>query len=144
VEVARRHIRRIDRAVRVRATEQSIDNADSALLLAGVDAIFVATDTALGRYAANALAYQYMIPTFQVGAKVQADADGQIDTIHTAARIALPGYPCRSASAPSRLTSYDWSKRERWSVEPRTISAVARTSPTQASSRSTPSQWVWR
>jgi molybdopterin/thiamine biosynthesis adenylyltransferase len=94
VEVARRHVRRIDRAVRVRAIEQSIDNADSALLLAGVDAIFVATDTTLGRYAANALAYQYMIPTFQVGAKVQANADGQIDTIHTAARIALPGYPC--------------------------------------------------
>ena len=94
VRVVRRHVHRIDRSIGLRALKEDVSRAGTALELAGVDAIFVATDTALGRYAANALAYQYLIPTFQVGAKVQANPEGLIDTIHTASRIAMPGYPC--------------------------------------------------
>jgi hypothetical protein len=94
VKVARRHVRSIDRSTRVHAESLDVSGARAALGLTDVDAIFVATDTALGRYAANALAYQYLIPTFQVGAKVQADDDGHIDTIHTVSRIAMPGIPC--------------------------------------------------
>ena len=71
-----------------------VADPDIATQLASVDAVFVATDTALGRHAANAVAYQYLIPVFQVGAKVQADDDTKISTIHTAERLAVPGFPC--------------------------------------------------
>jgi hypothetical protein len=94
VAVARRHVRRIDRSIEVLALKEDLVDDAVAHRLADVDAIFIATDTALGRYAANALAFQYLIPAFQVGAKVQADDSGAILTIHTAERIAMPGYPC--------------------------------------------------
>jgi hypothetical protein len=94
VLVARRLIRRIDPTIIVRAIAASASTAEVAAELAHLDALFVATDTALGRHAANALSYQYMIPAFQVGAKVQTGEDGQVSTIHTAVRIAMPGHPC--------------------------------------------------
>ena len=94
VAVARRHVRGIDRTVAVQMMKEDLGDEAVALRLADVDAIFIATDTALGRYAANAVSFQYLIPAFQVGAKVQADDSGAISTIHTAERIAMPGFPC--------------------------------------------------
>jgi hypothetical protein len=94
VAVARRHVRRIDRSIAVQMMKGDLADEAVALRLADVDAIFIATDTALGRYAANALSFQYLIPAFQVGAKVQADDSGTISTIHTAERITVPGFPC--------------------------------------------------
>jgi len=94
VAVARRNVRRFDPKVRVRSMVADAAQSAVARELAAVDAIFVATDTALGRYAANAIAYQYAVPVFQVGAKVESDDDGRIQTIHIAERIAMPGHAC--------------------------------------------------
>lgn len=94
VSVARRLVRRIDRTVRFQDVAYDCSQAEVAQILTGMDAVFVATDTAISRHTANILAYQYLIPVFQVGAKVQADIDGRVTTVHTAARVALAGQPC--------------------------------------------------
>jgi hypothetical protein len=116
VKVARRMVRRIDRSVRVTALIADAADLNTASELVGLDAIFVATDTALGRHAANALAYQHMIPVFVVGAKVEANDDGSLATVHTAVRIALPGIAClhcQGAIPPDRLHREQMSEVER-------------------------------
>jgi len=106
VRVARRMVRRIDPTIKVRALISDAGTSGVARELGELDALFAATDTAVGRHAVNAVAYQYMVPAFGAGAKVQADDEGQIATIHTAARIALAGRPCwhcQGAIPPDRL-----------------------------------------
>jgi hypothetical protein len=116
VRVARRLVRRIDRTIHVAALAADAADATTARKLAGSDAIFVATDTALGRHAANALAYQFMVPVFVVGAKVQASDDGSLATIHSAVRIAMPGLAClhcQGAIPADRLHTEQLSGAER-------------------------------
>lgn len=116
VRVARRLVRRIDRRVKVKSLVADAADVGIARKLAAYDAIFVATDTALGRHAANAVAYQYMIPMFVVGAKVQADPSGAIETIHTVVRIGMPGVAClhcQGAIPAARLHAEQLSDAER-------------------------------
>lgn len=115
VRVAKRLVRRIDRRIKVRAVAADAADATTARQLTSFDAIFVATDTALGRHAANAIAYQHMVPVFVVGAKVQADDTGTLATIHTAVRIAMPGLAClhcQGAIPAARLHAEQLSEAE--------------------------------
>jgi ThiF family protein len=94
VKVAKRVVKRINRSVILTGRVQDAADREVARQLGEMDAIFVATDTALGRHAANAVAFQYMVPVFVVGAKVQAAGDGTLSSIHTIVRPAIPGFAC--------------------------------------------------
>jgi hypothetical protein len=116
VAIAKRQVRRIDRRTIITVIPADATDAEVARTLAEFDAVFVATDTALSRHAANAIAYQYMVPIFVVGAKVQADPAGAVATIHTIVRIAMPGIPClhcQGAIPPDRLHTEQLTPTER-------------------------------
>ncbi len=61
----------------------------TALQLADVDFLCLASDTMQSRHVFNALVHQYLIPGVQVGAKVRV-VNGKVDDIHVAARPVLP------------------------------------------------------
>lgn len=59
------------------------------------DAIFLAADSMVARLTVNAVCHQYLIPTWQVGAKVQADADsGEVHDVFSVVRQLVPGASC--------------------------------------------------
>lgn len=94
VAVAHREIRRIDREIVVNSIDGDIADVETAARLLDCDYLFLATDTATARLVANAIAQSFLIPTIQIGAKVETRADGQIEQIYTAVRPILPRRGC--------------------------------------------------
>jgi hypothetical protein len=87
VDVAARMIRSIDPAITIRAFSGDVTFAVDAQAIAAADVVFLATDTAYARHAVNLVCHQYLIPFFQVGAKVSTSPDdGQITQIHVTDR----------------------------------------------------------
>jgi molybdopterin/thiamine biosynthesis adenylyltransferase len=70
VRVARRVIRRASRNTTITAVLGDIADEQTAALAKDSDYIFLAADTMLARDVVNQLAYQFLIPTLQVGSKV--------------------------------------------------------------------------
>lgn len=70
VRVARRIARRANEAVVVEDVTGDIADDRTARLVTDCDFIFLAADTMLARDVVNQIAYQYLIPTLQVGSKV--------------------------------------------------------------------------
>ena len=63
--------------------------------LVDCDAVFLAADSMQARLVANALCHQYLIPTWQVGAKVDVDAQsGKIRDVFSVVRQLVPGESC--------------------------------------------------
>ena len=59
------------------------------------DAIFLAADTMRARLVVNALCHQYLIPVWQVGAKVDSDPlTGAISDVFSVVRHLVPGESC--------------------------------------------------
>ena len=58
------------------------------------DAIFLAADSMRARLLINAVCHQYLIPTWQIGAKVVSDAEGAIQDVFSAVRHLVPGQSC--------------------------------------------------
>ncbi|MHB8112411.1 MAG: ThiF family adenylyltransferase, partial [Bellilinea sp.] len=86
--------------------------------LIDVDFLFLATDSIQSRLVFNAIVYQYLIPGAQIGVKVLADSDRQVDQIHVASRLVMPfsGGGCLSCNnliPASRLANEGLSERER-------------------------------
>jgi ThiF family len=67
--VARRIARRANRRIIIEAIKGNIADDTTAKLLTDCDFIFLAADTMLARDIVNQLAYQYLIPTLQIGSK---------------------------------------------------------------------------
>lgn len=66
-----------------------------AKLLYDCDAIFLAADSMQARLVVNALCHQYLIPTWQVGAKVQVnDSTGAVEDAFSVVRHLVPGQTC--------------------------------------------------
>lgn len=83
VDIAARLIRSIDPAINVTPINGDVTYAADALAITAADVVFLATDTAYARHAVNLLCHQYLIPFFQVGAKVSTnDHDGRVTQIH--------------------------------------------------------------
>ena len=55
------------------------------------DAIFLAADSMQARLVVNAICHQYLIPTWQVGAKVVSDPEGNILDVFSVVRHLVPG-----------------------------------------------------
>ena len=73
------------------------DVAESSVVerLFDCDAIFLAADTMRARLVANAACHQYLIPTWQVGAKVDSDPKtGAVLDVFSVVRHLVPGESC--------------------------------------------------
>jgi hypothetical protein len=107
VQVARRIARRANDAVVVDAIVGDVANDNTAVLITDCDFVFLAADTMLARDVVNQVAYQFLIPTAQVGSKVVADAaTGQVHDIFSVVRMLghRPGcLRCNGLIDPRRL-----------------------------------------
>lgn len=70
VRVARRIARRANDAVTIEDVVGDVADDKTAQLITDCDFIFLAADTMLARDVVNQIAYQYLIPTLQVGSKI--------------------------------------------------------------------------
>jgi tRNA A37 threonylcarbamoyladenosine dehydratase len=87
VRVARRIARRANRAIVVDDVVGDVADEETARLLTDCDFVFLAADTMLARDVVNQLAYQFLIPTLQVGSKAVIDpATGDVRDIFSAVR----------------------------------------------------------
>lgn len=87
VQIARRMARRANDAVAVDAIVGDVADDHTARLITDCDFVFLAADTMLARDVVNQIAYQFLIPTVQVGSKVVADAQtGQVHDIFSVVR----------------------------------------------------------
>lgn len=93
VAVAERVARRAQPSIRFEAIIGDVVDADTAALFRDTDALFLATDTMQSRLVFNALVHQYLVPGFQIGAKVRVDPKSrQVEEISSVARLVFP-YP---------------------------------------------------
>ncbi|HEX5501103.1 MAG TPA: ThiF family adenylyltransferase, partial [Thermomicrobiales bacterium] len=91
VRVAERVARSAQPGIRFDAVVGDIVDSATVALIRDVDALFLATDTMQSRLAFNSVVHQYLIPGFQIGAKVQVDArTRQVESAFAVARPVLP------------------------------------------------------
>jgi molybdopterin/thiamine biosynthesis adenylyltransferase/proteasome lid subunit RPN8/RPN11 len=67
-------------------------------LLSSADAIFICTDSHVSRAFVNELAYQYLIPAFDMGVSINA-RDGVVQAITGRTEMLAPGLPCLLCSS---------------------------------------------
>jgi hypothetical protein len=108
IRLARRIVRRADRSITFEGINGDIADDDVARRLLDCDFIFLAADRMLARDVVNRIAFQYLIPTLQVGSKpvidketgVILDVFGVVRTLGTA-----PGcLACGGLIDPVRLS----------------------------------------
>jgi molybdopterin/thiamine biosynthesis adenylyltransferase len=116
VDVARRLATRIDPGVEFKAIDGDISDRESAMLLTGVDFIFLATDSITSRHVANAVSQSYFIPLVQIGAKVDLRSSREIESVYVAVRPVFPGRGCLECAG---LISPEALQREAASEEER-------------------------
>ena len=95
VDIAKRVAR--DANPRIRSDAVVGDVVDPAIVerLLDCDAIFLAADSMRARLVVNAVCHQYLIPVWQVGAKVQVnEGSGDVAEIFSAVRHLVPGETC--------------------------------------------------
>jgi hypothetical protein len=119
VRIAERVALRAQPGVRIDAIVGDVVDNETARFLVDVDVLFLATDTMQSRRVVNALIHQYLIPGFQIGAKVRVDPKTQlVDDVFAVSRTLMP-YPgggcllCNGLIPPTRLAEEALSERER-------------------------------
>ncbi len=93
VEVAATLVRGVNKGVRVEPIKGSAINSGEAQSLLRQDFIFGCTDTQGSRALLNQLAYQYMIPTIDLGMRIDAK-DGTVEGVVGRVQMLAPGLPC--------------------------------------------------
>jgi hypothetical protein len=119
VEVARRLALMINPALRYHAVRGSVVEPAVARHLVDCDALFLAADSMQARHVVNALAHQYMIPCFQVGAKVQV-VDGRVTDAFAVSRVVGPGglcLWCEGLISSTKLAEEAYSPEERRAMQ---------------------------
>jgi len=86
-------LRSINPEARVQCLQADIRDEPPALALTEVDAIFSCTDTHASRAIINQIAYQYVIPAFDVGVSIQTK-DGRVTRVTGRAQMLAPGLGC--------------------------------------------------
>ena len=95
VDIAKRVAQEANPRIQFEAIAGDITHSAVAQRLVDCDAIFLAADTMQARLVVNALCHQYLIPTWQVGAKVQVDLPtGKIQDVFSVVRQLVPGETC--------------------------------------------------
>ena len=95
VEIAKRVAREANPRIRFDAIAGDVVEQAVVDHLVDCDAIFLAADSMQARLVVNAICHQYLIPTWQVGAKVQADSkSGEVHDVFSVVRQLVPGQTC--------------------------------------------------
>ncbi len=93
VNVAARSIRRIRPNAKVEAICASVLLQKYVRELTSVDSIFACTDSHGSRYVLNQLAYQFLIPVFDVGVAI-AVSNRRLSHVFGRSQMLAPGLPC--------------------------------------------------
>ena len=95
VEIISEHLKRINQNLRIQIIPKSIVLQEAAMKLIDRDIIFLCTDDHWGRSIVNQIAYQYFIPTINVGMRIAAkDKDGKISDASGVVDVLRPDLPC--------------------------------------------------
>lgn len=114
--VAARIARRANAACDIVRIDGDVARTDVAMRLRDADFLLLAADTFRARLAVNALAFQYGIPGFQLGAKGRTSSDGSIDTAYSVVRPFGPTRGCLLCNGlipPAALSEETKSEKER-------------------------------
>ena len=107
VTIARRVARQANPNIRFDPIAQDVTDPAVTEHLMDCDAVFLAADSMQARLVVNALCHQYLIPTWQVGVKVQANpTSGEINDVFSVVRQLVPGESClwcNGLVSPARL-----------------------------------------
>lgn len=93
INIIEAHLRRINPGITIKSLGKNIAEAGTALAMRDRDVIFLCTDDHWGRSVVNHIAHQYLIPTINLGTRIDAPqgritgAMGNIDAL-------LPDGPC--------------------------------------------------
>jgi molybdopterin-synthase adenylyltransferase len=93
VDIARAMVIGIRPTVTVRTLAASVTEADAKALLCRSDAIFICTDSHVSRAFVNDVAYQYVIPAFDMGLSIATD-EAAVASITGRVQMLAPGLPC--------------------------------------------------
>ena len=96
VEVAADLMLRINPKIKITALTGNVLLAREARPLLSCDVLFCCTDSHGSRAVVNQLAYQYLIPTFDLGLRIDVRA-GKVASITGRVQMLAPGLPCQSA-----------------------------------------------
>ncbi len=94
VDIAERIARDANPDIRHEAVVGDVTEPGVAERLIDCDAIFLAADSMQARLVTNAICHQFLIPTWQVGAKVVSDSAGKIHDVFSVVRQLVPGQSC--------------------------------------------------
>ena len=116
VTVAERVAREANPAIQYEAIVGDVTELAVAERLVDCDAIFLAADSMQARLVVNAICHQYLIPAWQVGAKVVNDSAGAIQDVFSVIRRIVPGLSClwcNELIKPARLAEEAASREQR-------------------------------
>ena len=116
VTIAERVAREANPSIRYEAIVGDVTEPTVAERLVDCDAIFLAADSMQARLVVNAICHQYLIPTWQVGAKVVNDSSGAIQDVFSVIRRLIPGESCLWCNElvnPTRLAEEAASQEQR-------------------------------
>jgi len=97
VDIAARMLHRINPAASIQTQQGDVIRAGVAIELRDVDVIFGCTDSHGSRAVLQQLAYQYLLPYFDVGTVI-AVREGTITHISGQARLLAPGLACHTCA----------------------------------------------
>lgn len=107
VNIIRDQIRRINPKAKVLSIPKSVVITEATAQLLDRDIIFLCTDEHWGRSIVTQIAYQYMIPTINLGARI-ASTDGIISHANGIIDILRPSLPClwcKEFLSPDRIAA---------------------------------------
>ena len=116
VTIAARLALEANPAIRFEAVVGDVTESHVAEKLVDCDAIFLAADSMRARLLINAICHQYLIPTWQVGAKVSNDYAGTVQDVFSVVRELVPGQSCLWCNElvnPARLAEEAASRQQR-------------------------------
>jgi molybdopterin/thiamine biosynthesis adenylyltransferase len=97
VEVARRMARLINPEARVDAIVRDIVDEEATAIVADFDFVFLCTDSHASRAVAGQAAYQFLVPTIDMGVSITV-AGGAITHVTGRVQMLAPGLPCLSCT----------------------------------------------
>jgi molybdopterin/thiamine biosynthesis adenylyltransferase len=93
VEIAADRARQVSPRIEVTPIEGDVIRSGDARRLLSCDFLFCCTDSHGSRAVINQIAYQYMIPTIDLGIRVQV-REGTVESITGRVQMLAPGLPC--------------------------------------------------
>lgn len=93
VEVTKRLIKAINPDAQVQTLQADVVEADIAPRLTGLDIIILCTDSHASRAVVGQLAYQHLVPVFDMGVSITA-REGAVTHITGRVQMLAPGLPC--------------------------------------------------